>query len=189
MGETLDDASGECFDKIAKIMKLGYPGGIFVSKISEQFRSKNKNYKLEFNLPKPLINSKDYNFSFSGLKTAVLYLVQRLKKEKKYNKKTIEKICFETEEVITDILVNKTLKLAKDIQAKTIMISGGVASNSRLRSKLSEKINNEFDFVCPDKSMSTDNAAMIAISGYYDYLKNKQDDCLLLEVDSNLQIN
>jgi len=85
MGETLDDASGECFDKIAKIMKLGYPGGVFVSKIAEQFRNKNKNCKQEFNLPKPLINSKDYNFSFSGLKTAVLYLVQRLKKEKKFN--------------------------------------------------------------------------------------------------------
>jgi len=170
-------------------MKLGYPGGIFVSKIAEQFRSKNKNYKLVFNLPKPLINSKDYNFSFSGLKTAVLYLTQKLKKEKKYNKKVIEKICFETEETITEILVNKTLKLAKNINAKTIMISGGVSSNLRLRSKFIERINNEFDFICPDRSMSTDNAAMIAIAGYYEYLNGRKDDCLTLEVNSNLQIN
>ncbi len=188
MGETLDDASGECFDKIAKIMKLGYPGGVFVSKIAEQFRNKNKNCKQEFNLPKPLINSKDYNFSFSGLKTAVLYLVQRLKKEKKFNKKVSERICFEAEEVITDVLVHKTLKLAKDINAKTVMISGGVSANQRLRSKFLEKIGGEFDFVCPDKLMSTDNAAMIAIAGYYEYLKGKKDDCLTLEVDANLQI-
>jgi len=188
MGETLDDASGECFDKIAKTLKLGYPGGVFISKIAENFRNKNKNYKLEFNLPKPLINSKDYNFSFSGLKTAVLYLTQKLKKDKKYNKKTVEKICFETEEVITDVLVKKTLKLAESINAKTIMISGGVSANKRLRSKFVEKINNQFDFLCPDRLMSTDNAVMIAVAGYYEYLKNKQDDCLLLEVDSNGKI-
>jgi N6-L-threonylcarbamoyladenine synthase len=185
----LDDASGECFDKIAKILKLGYPGGVFVSKVSEQTRIKYPNYKLEFNLPKPLINSKDYNFSFSGLKTAVLYLVQRLKKEKKFNKKTIEKICLETEEVITEVLTLKTLKLAKAINAKTIMIAGGVSANKRLRSKFLEKINGEFDFVCPDRLMSTDNAAMIAIAGYYEYLKGKSDNNFTLEVNPNLTIN
>jgi len=188
MGETLDDASGECFDKIAKIMKLGYPGGVYISKIAENFRNKNKNYKLEFNLPKPLINSKDYNFSFSGLKTAVLYLTQKLKKERKLNKKTIEKICFETEEVITDVLVKKTLKLAEDTEAKTIMISGGVSANQRLRSKFIEKTKDKFDFISPDKLMSTDNAAMIAIAGYYNYLKGQKDNCLTLEVNSNEQI-
>jgi N6-L-threonylcarbamoyladenine synthase len=185
----LDDASGECFDKIAKILKLGYPGGVFISKVSEQTRLKNPNYTLEFNLPKPLINSKDYNFSFSGLKTAVLYLTQRLKKEKKFNKKTIEKICLETEEVITEVLTFKTIKLAKELKAKTIMIAGGVSANKRLRSKFIEKINDEFDFVCPDRLMSTDNAAMIATAGYYEYLQGKQDNCLDLEVNPNLTIN
>jgi N6-L-threonylcarbamoyladenine synthase len=170
-------------------MKLGYPGGIFISKIADQFRNKNKNCKQEFNLPKPLINSKVYNFSFSGLKTAVLYLVQRLKKEKKFNKKITGRICFEAEEVITEVLVNKTLKLARDISAKTIMISGGVSANQRLRSKFVERINKEFDFICPDKLMSTDNAAMIAVAGYYEYLKDKKDNCLIMEVDSNSQIN
>ena len=188
VGKTLDDASGECFDKIAKTLKLGYPGGVFVSNIAENYRSKNKNIKLEFNLPKPLMHSKDFNFSFSGLKTAVLYLVQKLKKEKKYNKKAVEKICFESEEVITDVLVDKTLKLAKEIDAKTIMISGGVSANRRLRTKFIERINNNFDFISPDKLMSTDNAAMIAIAGYYNYLQGKQDDCLTLEVNSNLEI-
>ncbi len=189
VGETVDDASGECFDKIAKILKLGYPGGVFVSKTSEQYKIKNKNSKLEFNLPKPLINSKDYNFSFSGLKTAVLYLVQRLKKEKKYNKRIMEQICFETEEVITEVLTHKTIKLAKESNAKTIMIAGGVSANKRLRSKFLEKIDNEFDFICPDRLMSTDNGAMIAIAGYYEYLKGFKDDCLTVEVNPNLTIN
>ncbi len=185
----MDDASGECFDKIAKILKLGYPGGVFVSKISEQYRTKNKNPELEFNLPKPLINSKDYNFSFSGLKTAVLYLVQRLKKEKKYNKKIMEQICFEAEEVITEVLTHKTMKIAKELNARTIMISGGVSANKRLRSKFIEKINNDFDFICPDRLMSTDNGAMIAIAGYYEYLKGVKDNCLTMEVNPNLTIN
>ena len=188
IGETVDDASGECFDKIAKILKLNYPGGVAISKIGESVRLKNKNQKLEFNLPKPLINSKDFNFSFSGLKTAVLYLVQRLKKEKKFNKRIIQKICFETEEVITEVLTFKAMKLAKELNAKTIMIAGGVSANKRLRSKFIEKIGDEFDFVCPDKLMSTDNGAMIAIAGYYEYLRGKKDDCLTLEVDPNLII-
>jgi N6-L-threonylcarbamoyladenine synthase len=167
---------------------LGYPGGVFISKIADQFKIKNKNCKIEFNLPKPLINSKDYSFSFSGLKTAVLYLTQKLKKEKKLNKKTIEQICWEVQEVITEVLVKKTIKLATDINAKTIMISGGVSANQRLRSKFIEQIDNQLEFVFPDKLMSTDNAVMIAIAGYYEYLKGKKDDCLTLEVNPNEEI-
>jgi N6-L-threonylcarbamoyladenine synthase len=85
-------------------------------------------------------------------------------------------------------LVKKTIKLAKDINAKTIMISGGVSANQRLRSKFIEQINDQFEFLFPDKLMSTDNAVMMAIAGYYDYLKGKKDDCLTLEVDPNEEI-
>jgi N6-L-threonylcarbamoyladenine synthase len=188
VGETLDDASGECFDKIAKMLNLGYPGGVYISKTAEKFRSKNPEYKPEFKLPKPLMYSKDFNFSFSGLKTSVLYLIQRLKKSKNFNKKVVEKICTEAEDAITDILVSKTIKLAKSIGAKTIMISGGVSANQRLRDKFEKTINNEFHFICPAKSMSTDNAAMIAIAGYYEHFRRKNDNCLTLEINSNLQI-
>lgn len=188
VGETLDDASGECFDKIAKMLNLGYPGGVYISKTAEKFRLKNPGYKSEFKLPKPLMYSKDFNFSFSGLKTSVLYLIQRLKKSKKFNKKVVEKLCTEAEDVITDVLVSKTIKLAKSIDAKTIMISGGVSANQRLRDKFEKTISNEFDFICPAKSMSTDNAAMIAVAGYYEHFRRKNDDCLTLEINSNLQI-
>ncbi len=185
-GETLDDAAGECFDKIAKMLKLGYPGGVFVSKMADQFILKNKNYKKQFNLPRPLIGSKDFDFSFSGLKTAVLYLIQKLKKEKSFTQKTKSQICFEAQEAICEVLVKKTLNLAEKSKAKTIIISGGVSANKRLRTLFEEKIKNDYAFFAPDLKMTTDNAAMIAVAGYYQWLKNKKDDPLSLEVDLTL---
>ncbi len=188
VGETLDDAAGECFDKIAKMLNLGYPGGVFVSKLADQFANANPDHKTIFGLPKPMINSNNFDFSFSGLKTAVLYLIQNLKKEKKFSKKIIPQICFEAQEAICDVLIKKTLKLAKNMDAKTIMISGGVSANQRLRQKFEEQTKDLCNFVAPDKKMSTDNAVMIALAGYYEYLHGKKDDCLTLEVDPNLQI-
>lgn len=187
-GETLDDAAGECFDKIAKMLNLGYPGGVFVSKMADGFAAKNQNYKSQFNLPKPMLQKNNYDFSFSGLKTAVLYLIQDLKKDGKFSKKIIPQICFETQEAIVDVLTKKTLKLADQINAKSIMISGGVSANLRLKSKFEYLTKNKFHFVAPNKNMSTDNATMIAVSGYYEWLKNKKDDPLKLDVDPNLSI-
>lgn len=170
------------------MLNLGYPGGVFVSKMADEFACKNPNHKNTFNLPKPMLHKNNYDFSFSGLKTAVLYLIQDLKKEGKFSKKIIPQICFEAQEVICDVLVAKTLKLAKDIDAKTIMISGGVSANNRLRQKFQQSTKDIYTFVAPDKKMSTDNAVMIALAGYHEHLSGKKDDCLTLEVNPNLQI-
>ena len=167
-GETKDDAAGECFDKIAKMLNLGYPGGPAISK--ESLKVKNFNY--DFSLPRPMIKSDDFNFSFSGLKTAVLYLIQKLKKENKLNQETISQICYESEKAICEVLVKKTIKLALQENAKTIFLSGGVAANKTLREMLKqESEKNNIQFIAPQIKLTMDNATMIGVAGYVTYLK------------------
>jgi len=188
IGETRDDAAGECFDKIAKLLNLGYPGGPLIAKTADEF--KNNNFK-PFDLPRPLLHSKDYDFSFAGLKTAVLYLIEKLKKNKKYNKRAKQQICFESQNAICECLVSKTIKLAIAKNAKSIMISGGVSANKELRRKIQEEINNQklqMDFYCPEFILSADNACMIAVAGYIKYLTNGVDDPVDLDINPNLKI-
>ncbi len=176
MGETRDDASGECFDKIAKILNLGYPGGPEIAKQASQFKSSMLNSKFQVRLPRPMINSNDYDFSFAGLKTAVLYLVEKLKKQKLYNASIKKYICFDAQEAVCEVLTYKTIKLAKDVKAKTILISGGVSANQRLRQMLKEKTEQKLPqaaFYAPEMNFCTDNAAMIASAGYINFLEGK----------------
>jgi N6-L-threonylcarbamoyladenine synthase len=162
LGETLDDAAGEAFDKVARLLNLGYPGGPEISKAAKSFSNSNKS---EIIFPRPLANSKDYNFSFSGLKTAVLYQIKGKYPDLKIdNEEYKNEIAYQFEEAVTDVLVCKALKAADEFGAKTVALSGGVAANMRLREKLDQeaaKINSEIQVIYPSLKYCTDNAAMI----------------------------
>ncbi|HDY72809.1 MAG TPA: tRNA (adenosine(37)-N6)-threonylcarbamoyltransferase complex transferase subunit TsaD [bacterium] len=155
LGETRDDAAGECFDKVAKLLGLGYPGGPEISKQAEECKKSN------IDLPRPMINHKNYDFSFSGLKTAVLYKTKK-------QKVNIPEMAKETQQAIIDVLISKTIKAAKEYKAKTIILSGGVAANEELRNQLNVKCKLlNVNFLVPTKNLCTDNGTMIAVAGYF----------------------
>src|SRR3989344_1485959 len=156
LGGTRDDAAGEAFDKIGRILNLPYPGGPAIEKAAEKGNPK------AFKFPRPLIDSDDFDFSFSGLKTAVFREVARLYK---IDGKTVSDISLAVEEAIVDVLIYKTLKAAQKYKVKSILLGGGVAANQKLRDEfqlyaIRYKLNAEI-FV-PSKNLCTDNAAMIA---------------------------
>jgi N6-L-threonylcarbamoyladenine synthase len=179
VGETRDDAAGECFDKCAKILGLGYPGGPLISKMAKEFKGKKT-----IALPRPMMNTNDYDFSFSGLKTAVLYKDRDTKKKgKKYN---IE-MAHEVQDAIVDVLLKKTFKAAKDLNVKTIILGGGVSANQELRSRFAAECKTEkLGFIAPPPHLSTDNALMSAVTGYFH--KNKKASWKTLEADANLRV-
>ena len=139
IGQTLDDAAGEAFDKVARILGLGYPGGPAIADEAAKFRTGNSKFKIK--LPRPMIKSNDYNFSFSGLKTAVLYEVKKIKK---LDKKTKIMLCREFQQSVIDVLVSKTFKATRDFTPKTVMIAGGVSANKELRNQLKRGLNKFF---------------------------------------------
>ncbi len=167
VGQTLDDAAGEAFDKTAKILGLPYPGGPLVDK-----KAKSGN-PLEFKFPHPKIP--DLNFSFSGLKTSVLYFVRdKMKEDKNYIQDNLNDICASVQQTIIDILLAKLSSAATKFGIKEIAVAGGVAANSGLRNglqKMSEK--NNWKIYIPEFKYCTDNAAMIAQAGYYQFFKNE----------------
>ncbi len=184
LGETRDDAAGECFDKTAKILGLSYPGGPIIASEAEKCKAQSP----FISLPRPMIYTKDYDFSFSGLKTAVLYKVKS-EKEKGKNKKYIQKMAYEIQQAIIDVLIKKTLKAAKDYKAKTIILGGGVSANKELRKQFKEKIKKEMPdtkYLIPDSKLCTDNAVMIAITGLCH--KNKKTSWKKLKAEANLRI-
>lgn len=184
LGETRDDAAGECFDKAAKILGLSYPGGPEISKFAE------KGEVGKINLPRPMINTKDYDFSFSGLKTAILYHHQKQNKSTQKDKKYIADMAAEIQQSIIDVLIKKTLQAVKDFGAKTIILGGGVSANHELKTQLLIKIHDEIpgtEFLFPEIDHSTDNGLMTAITGFFH--KNKTCDWQNLKADANLRIS
>jgi N6-L-threonylcarbamoyladenine synthase len=165
IGETLDDAAGEAFDKTAKILGLPYPGGPLIDKYANLGNPKRYSFT-EPNIP-------DLNFSFSGLKTAILYFVRdNLKKDHKFLTDNMNDICASVQSRIVSILINKVKKAANLHNINQIAIAGGVSANSGLRSALqNEALKNNWSVFIPDFEYCTDNAAMIAIAGYYKFLK------------------
>jgi len=160
IGETRDDAAGEAFDKIARILGLGYPGGPAIQKEAEKVI----NDKLLIKLPRPMLYTRDYDFSFSGLKTAVLY---DAKKRKKQTKPYVSAMAQEAQQAIIDVLIKKTIKAAKSYKIKTIILGGGVSANKELQKQFKEKIKKEnldFKLQIPKIKFCGDNAAMIAIT-------------------------
>jgi N6-L-threonylcarbamoyladenine synthase len=185
IGETRDDAAGECFDKVAKLLNLGYPGG---PKISEEAKKlKTKNYGLV--LPRPMIGHKNYDFSFSGLKTAILYLTQE-NRDKIKDEKFIQELCFETQQAIIDVLVSKTINAAKEYRVKTIILAGGVAANKELRNQLEAHSSRlKVKFLVPEMKLCTDNGAMIAITAYFNRKKIKLSSWKAIKADANLRLS
>ncbi|WP_448633192.1 tRNA (adenosine(37)-N6)-threonylcarbamoyltransferase complex transferase subunit TsaD [Pedobacter panaciterrae] len=164
VGETLDDAAGEAFDKTAKILNLPYPGGPLIDKYAKEGNP------LAYKFEKPQI--KDLNYSFSGFKTSILYFIRNQEKENpNFVSEHLHDICASVQHSIVHILLNKLKKAAKQYGIKEIAIAGGVSANSGLRAgltALAEELN--WNVYIPAFEYCTDNAAMIAIAGYYKYL-------------------
>ncbi len=188
IGQTLDDAAGECFDKTARLLELGFPGGPAIAAEAAKFKVQSSKFKVE--LPRPMINSKDHNFSFSGLKTAVLYLYNDL--IKKYPAKEIRPaMAAEVQNAIIDVLTAKTIKAIKNLNPKTVMIAGGVSANKALREKMAREFGScKIPFLMPDISYATDNAAMIAAASYFSYLNKKplKDFWKKIKANANLKL-
>ncbi|MBI2590378.1 MAG: tRNA (adenosine(37)-N6)-threonylcarbamoyltransferase complex transferase subunit TsaD [Candidatus Blackburnbacteria bacterium] len=170
IGGTRDDAAGETFDKAARLLTLGYPGGPAIAASAAKFPI--SNFQFPIKLPRPLLDQNNFDFSFSGLKTAVLREVNQLKEANQLSNQAINQIAYEVQEAITDVLVAKTLKAAQRCGVKTILVSGGVAANSRLCEKFEFSIGHlslDINLHIPSPKLCTDNAAMIAAAAEFNY--------------------
>ncbi len=203
IGETRDDAAGEAFDKVAKMLNLGYPGGPAISRLANLHKSNHKFSPMtirdidakfvkisDIKLPRPMLNSGDFDFSFSGLKTAVLYLLQKMPPTQ--IKKSTPAIAAEFQQAVIDVLTAKTISAAKKYNAKTIILAGGVAANEALRQELTDqaaKLN--LNFLVPKNSLCMDNAAMIALAAYYQLRQKraKKANWRTLKAQANLRIS
>ncbi len=173
VGATRDDAAGEAFDKIARMLDLPYPGGPEISRLAHEGRTTLA--FSEFSFPRPMIHSGDFDFSFSGLKTAVLYAIRDLNMALSDTRK--KDISREVEDSIIEVLVTKTLKAVQKFKTKAIVVGGGVSANQLLRQELMRR-GKEFDpkmeIYFPTKILSRDNALMIALAGYMLSLRKKK---------------
>ncbi len=179
IGETVDDAAGECLDKVARILGLGYPGGPVISREAEKFSGKRTIF-----LPRPMIHQKNYDFSFSGLKTAVLYHYKKQPPRKRKSLTYIREMCSEVQQAVIDVLLAKTYRAVKEFKVGSVILGGGVAANKELRRQLEEKVSKESEYYKPDLAFCTDNGAMVAAAAYF----NRQKKPLQAKADSNLGI-
>lgn len=171
IGGTRDDAAGEAFDKTARLLGLGYPGGPAIAAEAAKFEIRNTKYEIK--LPRPLMDDKTFDFSFSGLKTAVAREVQKIPTAQR-PKSLVAHVSYEVQEAIADVLVAKTLRAAKEYKVPTILLAGGVAANTRLREKFASEIKNldldfDLDFRAPPPLLCTDNASFIASFAAYNF--------------------
>jgi N6-L-threonylcarbamoyladenine synthase len=189
IGETIDDAAGEAFDKSAQLMHLGYPGGPIISAEAARWSGISNTADLPIALPRPMLNKPNFNFSFSGLKTSLLYTLQ---KDKNW-KNRIPEYCFELQEAIIETLVKKTIKAAEKLKVKTILLAGGVSANARLREYLIQYSNSELPNVkvhIPDLKYTTDNAAMVGTCAYFKTKTSKiNKKSATITADPNLELN
>jgi len=175
IGETVDDAVGEAFDKVARILNLQYPGGPEIEKLSKQGNSK------AIAFPRPMLNQHNYDFSFSGLKTSVLYYLRDNPKTKKAD------IAASFQQAAIDVLTKKTMKAANEFSAKSIILCGGVASNKTLRETIKKESERRgLNFFAPEMEFNTDNAAMIGAAASIHSLAKK--DIYKIEANSNLNL-
>ncbi len=193
LGETRDDAAGECFDKVAKILGLEYPGGPAIAAKAKETRSPLVNgERVSVKLPRPMINQKNYDFSFSGLKTAVLYNFKSQTPKIRKSKQYIKEMCYETQQAIIDVLIKKTVKAAKAYKVKTIILGGGVSANKELRKQFRSIVKSQLlkvNFLVPPKNLCTDNAAMVAVTGYFRWKKiKKTENWQNIKAAANLRI-
>ncbi|MDC0215208.1 tRNA (adenosine(37)-N6)-threonylcarbamoyltransferase complex transferase subunit TsaD [Candidatus Marinimicrobia bacterium] len=175
LGDTRDDAAGEAFDKGARILGLGYPGGPVIEKIADRGNSN------AIKFPRALMDKDNLEFSFSGLKTSLLYFV---KKEHSYN---IEDVVASYQNAILDVLVTKLVRSIKIKKVNTCIIAGGVAANKCLRNLVNDKLSNKINVYYPDIALCTDNAAMIAFLAEICFIKGMSSD-LDFDVIPNLKL-
>ena len=170
IGGTLDDAIGECYDKVARVVGIPYPGGPSIDRMAEIG-------KHSYNLPLPLDDS-SYNFSFSGLKSAVINLAHNADQRGETINK--EDLATSFQDVVVEIIAKKTMRAVKDYNAKRLVVAGGVSANKRIRSKLKELCEKEnVDLTVPDLKYCTDNASMIGAAGYFAYKHGVSSDLRL----------
>ncbi len=167
IGETVDDAAGEAFDKVARLLKLPYPGGPEISQLALKG-------KTDISFPRPMIHEKNYNFSFSGLKTAVLYYIDKHtdkltgKMHKTISTQQKADIAMSFENAVADVITTKAMRAVAEYKCKTITLSGGVAANKKLRNELaSASKKHKITFTVPTFELCTDNAQMIAVAAYF----------------------
>ncbi len=181
LGRTIDDAVGEAFDKAAKLLDLGYPGGPIIDILAKEGNSQAVKF------PRALWRKRAFDFSLSGLKTSLIYFLRGLSQN---NMQCLSQkdIVASFQEAIVDVLIDKTVKVAKDNQLKNIILCGGVAANTRLKQRLSEEAQKEGMMVYyPSIKLCTDNAAMIAGLGYVQYQRDEFAP-LSLNADPNLKL-
>jgi len=175
IGATRDDAAGECFDKVAKLLGYDYPGGPKISQHAETGDVK------AIKFPRPMLNNDNFDFSFSGLKTSALYHLRDHPDADKND------FCASLEQAIVDILVGKTLKAVKQYIPKTVILAGGVSANTKLRKTLADKLS-DVKFLVPQIKYAMDNATMIAMAGYYHAIKKDFTPWKKLKADPNWKI-
>jgi len=185
LGQTRDDAVGEAFDKVARIIGLKYPGGPKISALAKRWRdgefsSQNNSASIPWDPPRPMITKKDCDFSFSGLKTSVLYAVRDNTKNstigeaKELTEGDKASLCAEFEQAVTDVLISKTKRALEISGARTLIIGGGVSANNYIKDSFKRMIEDELNYVrllVPQQSLSTDNSLMIGIAGFLQYSK------------------
>jgi len=188
IGSTRDDAAGECFDKTARILGLPYPGGPAIANLAMS-KLQVSSFKFQVSLPRPMINSHNYDFSFSGLKTAVLYNFQSQKKSVKGSQNYKIAMAKEIQQAIIDVLIAKTTKAATNFNAKSIIAGGGVMANKELRKQFKAKIKKEkisSKFYVPSFKLCMDNAVMVGVEAIISGLKTASWQ--KVKVNGNLNI-
>jgi N6-L-threonylcarbamoyladenine synthase len=178
LGTTLDDAIGEAYDKVARVLGLSYPGGPVVDQLARLGKD-------TYQLPRPFLDKKAYNFSFSGLKSAVINIVHNL--NQKNEQVHVNDMCASFQASVLDVVIEKTRLAAIEKNAKQIIIAGGVAANSGLRDRIYQEIP-DFEIIMPGLRYCTDNAAMIAAAAYYQFKKKGPLPNYLLGGTSGLSI-
>lgn len=169
IGKTRDDAAGEAFDKAARTMGMPYPGGIALDKVAENGNP------FSFKLPRPVVHDAPYDFSFSGLKTAVINLIHNA--EQKGTELNKADVCASFRYAVVDCLTTNFLKAADDLKINKLVIAGGVSANSLLRSTLEEECRKRgYEFFMPQKNLCGDNAAMVGSQGYYEFVSGNIAD-------------
>lgn len=178
IGQTLDDAVGEAYDKVARVVGLPYPGGPHVDRLAHLGSD-------TYHLPRVYLEDGSYNFSFSGLKSAVININHNaMQRGEKIN---VNDLCASFQASVTEVLVRKTLKLAKEKNVNNIIVAGGVSANKGLKERFIEE-GKGFNICIPSIKYCTDNAAMIACAGYFQYLKNSTLSDLSLNADAALEL-
>lgn len=186
VGQTRDDAAGEAFDKVARLLGLEYPGGPEISRLAAESRAQGIPLHPP-TLPRPMLREDNFDFSFSGLKTAV----RRLVEEKELTDEDRLGVAREFEDAVADVLVGKTLRAAETYGVSTIVVGGGVSANTYIRARLAEALEKEdhlTKLLIPPPELATDNAIMIALAGYFHALKKDFADSSTLRATGNLKL-